>query len=579
MPLYSLDDIKRTVPSPYFERGVEYQRSQHVRAVHVDHQGRMINGMVQGRKAQPYHVVAYIKPRLQGAPLIQGMCSCPMSSNCKHVAALLLQFLVDRKPTALKALNPGAPDNMNDAPLKEWLTGLEQALLPTLASERIPATPERLLYILKLDRRHTAPTLRLELLTARRLKAGGYGKTRAFHGSSMTRYLTDADRRIVHWLSAPDLYSINGPTLCGAEGARLLPDILATGACHWQDKDSPPLTLGEPRPVQLDWALDSDGTQRLQGTGAGVDALLPLAPPWYLDFTHHQCGPAETGLPDGVAATLLASPALAPHQAAAARTVMATRATSYALPLPRIFGQTHNKRIRPVPCLRLFARKLPVHWKFRRELGAAAADAALARLTFDYDGEVIRLTDQRDTITRIDGEQLVRIPRDARVEAHALKTLETWRFAPLADSELFDVPRDLLGDFSVNEDTDRDTALLAFSLKAVPLLQQQGWRIEIDADYPFRVLDESQEWYAAVDEEAGHDWFGLELGVLVSGQRVSLLPILLNLIRRFPRADGSVPTQERATRTRRVRAHRQRRAAAHAGGAADSDSGNADGIV
>jgi len=148
-----------------------------------------------------------------------------------------------------------------------------------------------------------------------------------------------------------------------------------------------------------------------------------------------------------------------------------------------------------------------VYWRFRKDLGAAEAEAALARLTFDYDGEAIRLTDQRDAITRIDGEQLVRIPRDARIEAHALKTLETWRFVPLADSELFDVPRDLLEDFSVSEDTDRDTALLAFSLKAVPLLQQQGWHIEIDADYPFRVLDESQEWYAAVDEERGHDWF------------------------------------------------------------------------
>ncbi len=534
MHLYSLDDIKRAVPSPYFERGMEYQRSQRVRAVHVDHQGRMINGMVQGGKTQPYNVVAYIKSRPHGAPLIHGMCSCPVSSNCKHVAALLIQFLVDRKPTALGSFKPGMPDSVNDAPLKEWLAGLEQALLPALASEPMPTTPERLLYILTLDRRLAVPTLRLELLTARRLKSGGYGKTQAFRGSAMTRYLTDADRRIVHWLSAPDLHSISGPTLHGAEGARLLQDILATGAGHWQDKDSPPLTLGEPRHVQLDWALDSDGTQRLQGIGEGIDALLPLAPPWYLDLTQHQCGPAQTGLPDGVAAVLLSSPALAPQQAAAARAIMAKRATAHSLPLPRTFGQTHNKRIKPVPCLRLFAQTLPVHWKFRRDLGAAAADAALVRLTFDYDGEVIRLTDQRDAITRIDGEQLVRIPRDARVEGQALKMLATWRFTPFADSEVFDVPQDLIGDFTVSEDTDRDTALLAFSLKAVPLLRQQGWRIEIDADYPFRVLDESQEWYAAVDEEAGHDWFGLELGVLVGGQRVSLLPILLNLIRRFP---------------------------------------------
>ena len=534
MQLYSLNDIRRTVPSPYFERGLEYQRSHRVRAVHIDHQGRMINGEVQGGKAQPYHVVAYIKSRPSSAPLIHGMCSCPVSSNCKHVAALLLQCLVDHKPTALGAYKSRVPDVINDAPLQEWLVGLEQALRPAPAAGSMPAAPERLLYILKLDQRAVVPTLRLELLTARRLKTSGYGKTQAFRGSTMTPYLTDADRRIVHWLSAPDLHSMSGPILRGAAGARLLEDILATGACHWQDKDSPPLTLGEPRHAQLDWALDSDGTQRLHGTGTDIDALLPLSPPWYLDLTQHQCGPAQTGLPDGVATALLSSPALAPQQAAAAHAAMATRATAHALPLPRVFGQTRNKRIKPVPCLRLFAQTLTAHWMYRRGLGATEVEVALARLTFDYDGELIRLTDQRDALTRISDKQLVRIPRDARAEDQALQTLATWQFESAADCELFEMPQDLLGDFTVIDAETHDSALLAFSLKAVPLLRQQGWRIEIDADYPYRVLEESQEWYAAVDEEAGHDWFGLELGVLVDGQRISLLPILLNLIRQFP---------------------------------------------
>ncbi len=531
---YTIDDIKHAIPSPYFERGMEYQKSRRVQTVHVDHQGGMINGTVQGGKMQPYHVVAYIRPRPEGAPFIRGMCNCPVSSNCKHVAALLLQYLVDRKPTAIGSARPGPPETMNEAQIKEWLADLKQALQPAAATEPLPITSERLLYILKLDRRVAVPVLRVELLIARRLKTGGYGKTQAFRDSSMMRYLTDADRRIVHWLSAPEIHTGSGSTLHGTEGARLLQDILATGNCHWQDKDSLPLTLGEPRLAHLEWVMDSDGTQCLQSRGESIDTLLPLAPPWYLDLIQHQCGPAQTGLPDAVAAVLLSSPVLAPQQAAMARAAMAQDTTAHALPLPRSFGRTLTKRIRPIPRLRLFARTLPVHLKYRKNVGAAEMDVALARLSFDYDGEVIGLTDQRDAITRIDGEQLLRIPRDTRVEAHALQTLSTWRFAPFADSVLFNVPQDLIEDFSVSEDTDRDTALLAFSLKAVPLLRQQGWRIEIDTDYPFRVMDESQEWYAAVDDVPGNDWFGLELGVLIDGQRVSLLPMLLNLIRQFP---------------------------------------------
>ncbi len=536
MQLFSLDDIKHAISSPYFERGREYQRNQRVQAVHVDHQGNMINGMVQGGRPQPYHVVAYIKFRTDGVPFIRGMCNCPVSRNCKHVAALLLQYLAECKPSAQTAAISGASNAVNDAQLKEWLTGLEQALLPVPApaTGSMPVTQERLLYILKLDRRTAVPVLRVELLIARRLKPGGYGKTRTFRDSAILSCLTDADRRIIHWLSGPEILTGHGSNLHGKEGARLLHDMLATDACHWLDKDSPPLTLGEPRHAQLTWAMDGDGTQRLQGSGDGIDTLLPLTPPWFLDITQHQCGPALTGLPDTAAAALLSSPALAPHQATAARTAMVRRATEYALPLPHAFGKTQTKHIKPVPHLRLFGRSLPVYGKYRKHIGATEADTALARLSFDYDGEVIGLADQRGAITHIDGEQLLRIPRDAREEAHALKTLATWHFAPIVDSVLFDVPQDLSGDFSIGEDSDHDSALLAFSLKAVPLLREQGWHIEIDADYPFRVLDESLEWYAAVDETSGNDWFGLELGVLIDGQRVSLLPILLDLIRRFP---------------------------------------------
>jgi hypothetical protein len=39
------------------------------------------------------------------------------------------------------------------------------------------------------------------------------------------------------------------------------------------------------------------------------------------------------------------------------------------------------------------------------------------------------------------------------------------------------------------------------------------------------------DWYATVDEGPERDWFDLELGIIVNGERLSLLPILLNLMR------------------------------------------------
>jgi SNF2 family DNA or RNA helicase len=66
-----------------------------------------------------------------------------------------------------------------------------------------------------------------------------------------------------------------------------------------------------------------------------------------------------------------------------------------------------------------------------------------------------------------------------------------------------------------------------------------GWRIEVDAKYPFRVVERDPSWYARVEpseERAG--WFGLELGVDLDGQSVDLLPVLLDLLERLDEDRG-----------------------------------------
>ena len=123
------------------------------------------------------------------------MCSCPAGGNCKHVPTLLLQVLVEPQPVAARPFKPVAPEGVNDAPLRDWLAGLEQALRPA----PVPAAPagEHLLYILKLDRRFELARLRVDLVTVRRLKAGGYGKPQAFRGGYTAPFLTLADRKIL----------------------------------------------------------------------------------------------------------------------------------------------------------------------------------------------------------------------------------------------------------------------------------------------------------------------------------------------------------------------------------------------
>jgi len=75
-----------------------------------------------------------------------------------------------------------------------------------------------------------------------------------------------------------------------------------------------------------------------------------------------------------------------------------------------------------------------------------------------------------------------------------------------------------------------DSAWLTFTLNDLPKLRTQGWELQIDEDFGFD-LTAVDEWYATVEETPERDWFDLELGIIVNGERLSLLPILLNLMR------------------------------------------------
>src|SRR6185503_9981591 len=67
----------------------------------------------------------------------------------------------------------------------------------------------------------------------------------------------------------------------------------------------------------------------------------------------------------------------------------------------------------------------------------------------------------------------------------------------------------------------------SFRAFAVPRLQALGWRIEVDGELPTVVV--ADDWVAALEPD-DRGWFELELGVEVEGQRVDLLPALVDLI-------------------------------------------------
>ena len=149
-----------------------------------------------------------------------------------------------------------------------------------------------------------------------------------------------------------------------------------------------------------------------------------------------------------------------------------------------------------------------------------------------------RLQLRRETLVVPDGPAFVEVStgvidlsfdgeHDADAEADVRRILEG--FGPVDLSVVDDCapPPGSTADYAVHLRGD-PAVLCAFSTHAVPRMRALGWSVEIAEDYPARPVEGN--WYADLAADDDRDWFELELGVMIDGERVDLLPVLLDLI-------------------------------------------------
>lgn len=138
------------------------------------------------------------------------------------------------------------------------------------------------------------------------------------------------------------------------------------------------------------------------------------------------------------------------------------------------------------------------------------------------------LVNQKSDIIEHRETETLRIRRQGELERQQRQVLQDmgFRVATRQSKALPDTAGDMF-------DLPNDKAWLHFVLDDLPRLEEQGWEIVITDDFAFDVTP-VDDWYAVIDEEAERDWFDLELGIIVNGERLSLLPILINLLRSHP---------------------------------------------
>ena len=160
----------------------------------------------------------------------------------------------------------------------------------------------------------------------------------------------------------------------------------------------------------------------------------------------------------------------------------------------------------------------------------------MARLGFDYGGAHVGWQDGRTELNHVADNRLLVIPRDALAEVQAVERLNAFGLQPVGPTGLGRfATEEIRQDFTFEEDEDDDVSVrwVEFNHLDLPKLQIDGWQIQFGDTYPYQVTQDAPAWDIEVNE-SGIDWFEIDVGIEVDGERIALLPVLLDLFERAP---------------------------------------------
>lgn len=534
---------KRGIQSAYsastYAKGKDYYQSSRVSGMLVTHPSdseSLILAKVKGRVL--YQVSVRLLESHRNINL-QGSCSCPMQRDCKHVVATLLQAMDSRSTHSAvqSTVIPVAPskslqEQAIESGISQWLAQLQGAMKASIEPEKDPAYS---LYYLLAPRGGPYKELQVALMLVRHLKTGGFGVPKSFSRTAYSnqKYLYPIDKELfvkldaVNQLSSQRTYYSNVFALSGDLGDALLPELLNTGRVYWGDLKGHPLSTGERSTAELSWQVDVDGAQKpifLMKEAAWI--LFFIGQTWYYDSVRSVLGHVQTGLDPKISRLLLLAPKVPPEQAKTVSDFLSQHTGISEVPPPKILTKKTLKKCAPVPCLRLFETHLKPHASYYNE----GLLAPVAALSFDYQGEIIPWHLTSKMIQQVQEDLLISIERSPKKESHAVSLLEQASIFPI--SRLPQMARanpDQVNHFLL-EHSGSDPLMI--SAEILPKLRALGWRITFDPDYSYQIIDDPiDDWYTDIEEEAsGYDWFGLELGVMVKGEKINLLPVLQHVL-------------------------------------------------
>lgn len=489
-----------------------------------------------------------------------GACTCPMSFNCKHVAAALIHMKNKQKENEAKGIARTQDLSSN---IFNWLEQLKQTTESSKTTNPEPETyskrvHDRLLYVLqRSDKR-----LKIETFKGRINAAGtGLNKTirqydalNALRYASPAKFILPTDRDLLDALAKTGIlqarssynYGSSYPTILKpkkSEVVRLLWNLADTGRFLWDNDPNTVLQWSEYRPeLNMKWSLLPNGSQRLgfaDETGNRLELYHTEGASIWLDTSAGLIGELDGVLSPEVLTIVETSPLILPHQTGALSDALPKDFFGISVPKPRLVKTIQKPAERCVAKLvlgREAARVGPRSWD-------SVAHLPTLDLTFLYDGQEVQHSGPDPII--MNGDELIKIIRDREWEQDCAARLLDAGAIPVSEISTYWPSARLkkcgyaFANGEYNPHTDEicsEIHAMNFAFMTVPYLQKEGWEVEITAKWPFKFEENPAELAVHTERmngEAfqGNDWFALGFKAEVNGKNIDVAPVIANFIK------------------------------------------------
>ncbi len=565
----ALGKLHEFFPADVINMGQRLESDENVEIQQIDGVSGTIEACVRKSKFKPVDVRLVIGVENGEVSSLTFDCACDKPAPCAHMAALLFAMdgwegivrvaeamaadptTVSRqlsKPSMNQLIAITAPEyktslvikDIDKVPdklpqnIREWQQNL--AASQSLAANPIvaPLRPKKtvIIYVLVPVISDSIRGLKVEVLKATVKKDGSFGRLDHYDPYYVHRggtFITSEDIDIFRLLAVFGLVDGYRTTaITDKFTTHALKTIVASGRCYFMDPRRLPLTWGPARKGTPDWTLNDNLLHHTCIVLEPPAEIFTGEPLLYVDTSESTIGFVETELPLPVIRRWLAAPGVAPKYHGAIVQFTKDQLLPPPPPLPEVekidaplqpkltlFSSPH-RGVAINPDTIIINPEKYVHW---------------ATVKFYYGPIAIHPEKERETVIdrKVNGRRY-NLQRHLAQEEARLAELQQSSLAVASTLDLCWLPT--LPAHSVYVLSTRDrTAWKNWINGPMRTLQAAGWTIEFDSSCILHGAEVENWFLATTDAEEGQqDWFNIDLGIIVDGQRVSLLPLLRKIL-------------------------------------------------